>query len=131
MAKTLDDGIEVIEEIMNFVPMWAGSEKGEQIIVKVDSVADVEVCGKKSKRFNMILLRPAKITVYKPNDENFVKEFPVDSVICNNAHATLISALSQVMSGQSLRITALGEAEKHKSGQNAAIMYKVEIVKLK
>jgi hypothetical protein len=128
---TKDDGIEVIEEITNFVPMWAGTIKGESVIVRVDSVSDVEVCGKKSKRFNLILLRPTTITVYKPNDENFERAFDKDAIICNNAHATLISALSQVMSGQAIRITANGESDKHKSGQNAAYMYKVEIVKLK
>lgn len=129
MAK--DDGIEVIEEITNFIPMWAGTIKEESIIVKVDSVSEVEVCGKKSKRFTLILMRPAKITVYKPNDENFVKEFEKDSVICNNAHQILISALEQIKGNQIIRITALGELDKHKSGQNAPFNYKVEVVKLK
>jgi hypothetical protein len=128
---TKDEEIEVIEEITNFMPMWAGTIKDEQIICKVDSVSEVEVCGKKSKRFNLIMLRPARITVYKPNDENFEKEFEKDSVICNNAHQILISALEQVMGKQSIRITALGELEKHKSGQNAPYNYKVEVVRLK
>lgn len=126
------EGIEKIEEISGFAPIWDGTVSGEYVIAKIDSSEMVEVCGKDTLVYNLILLRPAKITKYEPNKQSFVKEFPVNTLLRTNAHGILIGKLKQVMLNSPIMIEALGDrSTKAKNGQNAPYDYKVTLVKIK
>jgi hypothetical protein len=123
-----NDGIEVLETVTGFAPMWAGTVKDEKIVGKIDHSEDIVVSEKPSRRFFIELLRDATITKYAPNNENTIKDFKKGDIITTNAHQILIGKLDQIRTGQPIRITAKGETGTHKKGQNSPFDYEVQIV---